>query len=387
MTSEPFKVHVSDEDLADLQSRLEKTRLADDFANDDWSYGTNGDYLRELLDYWINDFDWRAQEDQINELPNFRTTIEGMPIHYLHQKGKGPHPIPLIMSHGWPWTFWDLKKVIGPLTDPAAYGGDPVDAFDVVVPSLPGFGFSVPLRTTGINYWRTADLWEKLMRDELGYDKFAAQGADWGALVTTQLGHKYADSLIGLHLHYVLPLKIVDIQWPGPDEYSKDEAHWYAENVRHDLEGSAYVAIQTTRPQTLTWAMNDSPIGLCAWMLEKRREWSDCGGEVERRFTKDELLTATMIYWIGQSFGTSARFYSEGQRNPWRPSHDLTPQVQVPTGIAVFPKDIYKMPRAYCEQMFNLKRWMVMPEGGHFGSMEEPELLVAEIRAFFRELR
>ena len=200
---EPFKVAIPAPVLADLRGRLKKTRWAEDFANDHWAYGTNGAELRTLVDYWLKDFNWRRQEREINRFAHYRTSIEGIPIHFIHEPGKGPRPIPLILSHGWPWTFWDLHKVIKPLSDPAAFGGSPEDAFDVVVPSLPGYGFSTPLTTPGINYWRTADLWVQLMQDVLGYHRFAAQGGDWGALITAQLGHKYADRMIGIHVTMV----------------------------------------------------------------------------------------------------------------------------------------------------------------------------------------
>ena len=197
---EPFKIAVPAAVLTDLRARLKKSRWAGDFGNEQWAYGTNLEALKDLVDYWQTGFNWRRQEREINRFSHYKTTIEGIPIHFIHEPGKGPRPIPLILSHGWPWTFWDLHKVIRPLANPAAFGGSPEDAFDFVVPSLPGYGFSTPLTTTGINYWRTADLWDQLMRDVLGYEKFAAQGGDWGAMITAQLGHKYAEHMIGLHV-------------------------------------------------------------------------------------------------------------------------------------------------------------------------------------------
>src|SRR5438046_2984123 len=203
MRKEPFTVAVPEETLADLRERLAKTRWPGDFANPGWEYGTNGDYLRSLVDYWLRGYDWRGHEREMNAFSHYRTTIEDVPIHFIREPGKGPEPLPLILSHGWPWTFWDFHKVIRPLADPAAFGGDPRDAFDVVVPSLPGYGFSTPLTTPGINFWRTADLWVAVM-DSLGYPRFAAQGGDWGAMVAAQLGHKYADRLFGVHLHFLV---------------------------------------------------------------------------------------------------------------------------------------------------------------------------------------
>ena len=386
MAVQRFRIEIPDAVLADLRERLARTRLADDFANDGWQYGTNAAYLKELLDYWQNGFDWRAQEKRINEFAHFKTEIEGMPIHFIHEKGKGPKPMPLILSHGWPWTFWDLHKVIRPLADPAAFGGDPADAFDVVVPSLPGYGFSTPLKTTGINFWRTADLWVKLMRDVLGYDKFSAEGGDWGSIVTAQLGHKYAEHLHGVYVHLTAPLDLFQGTLPEPSEYGPGEEGLFEKNVHFFMAESAYSALQMTKPQTLAFALEDSPAGLASWLVEKRRTWSDCGGDVEKRFSKDDLLTTFTIYWATRSFGTSARYYYECTHNPWRPSHDRRPVVQSPTGIGVF-QDVVILPKSWAERYYNLKHWSVMKSGGHFAPMEEPELLVEDVRKFFRTMR
>ncbi len=384
---EPFKIAIPSAVLTDLRARLKKTRWAEDFGNQQWAYGTNFDALRELVDYWQKGFDWRRQEREINRFAHYRTTIEGIPIHFIHEPGKGPRPIPLILSHGWPWTFWDLHKVIRPLADPASFGGSPEDAFDVVVPSLPGYGFSTPLTTTGINYWRTADLWVQLMRDVLGYERFAAQGGDWGALITAQLGHKYADRMIGILVTMVGGLSLTGGNGPKPEDYAPEEAGWGERTASFFHGESGYFHLQTTKPQTLAFALNDSPVGLCSWILEKRRTWSDCGGQVERRFTKDELLTTIMIYWATQSFGTSARYYYEAIHNPWRPSHEGGCLVEAPTAVSVFPKEVVLMPRRWVERHYNLQRWTVHQSGGHFAPMEEPEALVEDIRAFFRTLR
>ncbi len=387
MQKEPFTITVPEEVLTDLHERLTKVRWAQDFANPNWEYGTNGDYLKELVEYWRDAYDWRKHEQEMNSFAHYKTTIDGIPIHFIHEPGKGPNPTPLILSHGWPWTFWDFHKVIRPLTDPASFGGDPADAFDVIVPSLPGYGFSTPLTTSGINYWRTADLWVKLMQDVLGYDKFAAQGGDWGALITAQLGHKHADKLIGTHVNLMAPLSIFVGSIPEESEYGPGEEGLYERNNHFFTAESGYSALQTTKPQTLAFALNDSPVGLCSWILEKRRTWSDCDGDVEKRFSKDDLLTTMMIYWITQSFGTSARYYYEATHNPWQPSHDRTPVVESPMGVAVFQKEVIIMPRKWAEGYYNLKRWTPMPSGGHFAAMEEPQLLVDDVRAHFRSLR
>jgi pimeloyl-ACP methyl ester carboxylesterase len=383
---QPFKIAVPGPVLADLRSRLKKTRWAGDFGNQQWVYGTNLDALKELVDYWLSGFNWRRQEREMNRFAHHKTTIDGIPIHFIHEPGKGPRPMPLILSHGWPWTFWDLHKVIRPLADPGAFGGSPEDAFDVVVPSLPGYGFSTPLTTTGINYWRTADLWATLMRDVLGYEKFAAQGGDWGAMVTAQLGHKYAERMIGVHVTMVGPLSLKGMT-PGPEDYGPEEAGWRERTVHFFKAESGYNSLQSTKPQTVAFALNDSPVGLCSWILEKRRTWSDCDGQVERRFTKDDLLNTVMIYWVTQSYGTSARYYYEAVHNPWRSSHEGGKLVTVPMAVAVFPREVVLMPRRWVERNYNLQRWTVFPSGGHFAPMEEPEKLVDDIRAFFRTLR
>jgi len=388
MNKKAFAVSIPQETLDDLRERLTRARWPSDFANLDWRYGTNEPYLKELVDHWIHEYDWHEHEHAINEYAHYKAEIEGIPIHFIHEPGKGPKPLPLVMSHGWPWTFWDLQKVIRPLADPASHGGNPEDAFDVVVPSLPGYGFSTPLNQPGINYWRTADLWVKLMQDVLGYERFAAQGADWGSAVAAQLGHKYADRVIGIHLHFMLPLRLSIVPIKDKQLYDPDELQrYYDKNQRYFTDENGYSAIQLTRPQTLSYGLNDSPIGLCAWILEKRRAWSDCDGDVERRFSKDDLLTTMTLYWVTQSIGTSARYYYEATHNPWEPSHERTPVVEAPTGIAIFPKDIWVLPKRWAEGYYNLKRWTVMPSGGHFAPMEEPERLVEDIRAFFRPLR
>lgn len=387
MKYEAFKIHIPESDLTDLHERLKRTRFAPEFENETWQYGTNGIYLKELLEYWERDYDWRKHEAHINNFDNFKTSINEIPIHFIYQKGKGPNPIPLILSHGWPWTFWDWHKTVGPLTDPVAFGGKAEDSFDVVIPSLPGYGFSNPLKTPGMNFWETADLWLSLMRDTLGYDKFAAGGGDWGSLITSQLGHKYAQHLIGTYLHLTIPLDIFHGQLPPEKDYAPEESENFKRNENFFLNESGYSGIQATKPQTLAFALNDSPAGLCSWILEKRRTWSDCGGEVETRFTKDELLTTMSIYWFTQSFGTSARYYYECLHNPWTPSHSRRPVVESPTGVSVFKEEVILMPRKWASSYYNLTHWTTMPSGGHFAPMEEPKALVDDIRQFFRPLR
>ncbi len=387
MQKETFTVAVPEETLTDLRGRLTRVRWPNDFNNDDWAYGTNKAYLMELVEYWLNGYDWRKTEREINTFANYKTSIDGIPIHFIHEPGKGPNPTPLILTHGWPWTFWDLKNIVRPLADPASFGGDPHDAFDVVVPSLPGFGFSSPLTTPGINFAGTADLWVKLMQDVLGYQKFGSQGGDWGALVTTQLGHKHAEHLIGTHINLSLPLGFFAGEHVDAEEYGPGEEGWYEQMQTRMKSATSHVVVQTTDPQTLAYGMHDSPVALCAWILERRRNWSDCGGKVETRFSKDDLLNTMMIYWVTETFVTSVRYYYEAKQHMWAPSHDRTPVVESPTGIAIFPKELALMPRKWAERYYNLKHWSLMTAGGHFAHAEEPNQLTEDIRAFFRKLR
>ena len=387
MSKERFTISVPDEVLADLRHRLAKTRWPGDSGNESWAYGTERGYLAELVRYWAKDFDWRAQERALNAFSHYRTTLDGVPLHFIHERGHGPRPLPLVLTHGWPWTFWDMNKLLRPLTYPAEFGGSPEDAFDVVVPSLPGFGFSTPLpMTAGMTHVKTADLWARLM-EQLGYPRFGAHGSDVGAFVSAQLGHKYADRMIGIHTTFPLPLNSNTGGLPPFSEYGPDEQEALQRTVRFLQDGTGYVGIQSTRPQTLSYAMHDSPAGMCAWLLEKRRAWSDCDGDVERVFSKDELLTAMTLYWVTESFGSAARFYYETAHTPWEPSHSRTPVVGVPTGVAIMPRDVVQMPRRWVERYYNVQRWTDFPSGGHFAAMEQPERLVEDIRAFFRPLR
>jgi pimeloyl-ACP methyl ester carboxylesterase len=385
MQVSPFAISATESQLSDLRYRLEHARWAEDFGNDGWAYGTNGEYLRELVDYWRTRYDWRAQERTINAVPQFRTEVDGIPIHFQHVRGVGRNSVPLMLNHGWPWTFWDFHKLVGPLTDPVRYGLDADICFDIVVPSLPGYGYSSPLTTRGINYSNTADLWVKLMQG-LGYERFGTHGGDWGAILSAQLGHKYADRIIGVHLTLMTPLDFFTGGHVPAEDYSEDEKSWRQRGVDFFRNEAGYYALQTTKPQTVAFALNDSPIGLCSWIVEKRRTWSDCAGDVERRFTKDDLLTTVMIYWLSGTYGTSARYYYEAAHHPWQPSHDRKPVVEAPTGAAVFLKEVVLQPKRWAARYYNLKRWSVFSSGGHFAPMEEPKVLIDEIRSFYREL-
>lgn len=382
----PYAIDVPQADIDDLRHRLSRTRWPDDVGNAAWVYGVERGWLAEMARYWADGYDWRRHETAMNVHPHFRAEIDGVPIHFVHVRGAGPAPMPLVLTHGWPWTFWDLKDLIGPLTDPAACGGDAGDAFDVVIPSLPGFGFSVPLPRTGINVRVIAALWVKLMRDLLGYDRFAAYGGDWGAIVTAELGHAHPQHLIGVELSMpVIPG--VNRRQLTADRYADDEQWMLARSAEAEPLIRSHVAVHATDPQTLAYALTDSPSGTAAWIWERRRAWSDCGGDVTSVFSRDDLCTTASIYWLNGSIATSLRLYFEHFNSGWLPVHDRHPTLEVPTGFAIFPKELALLPRSVAAEQTNLQRWTVMPRGGHFAPAEQPQLLVEELRAFFRDLR
>ncbi len=385
MSVEPFTIHIPDDELAELQRRLKATRWADDYGNADWGYGVEKTWLQSMVDYWAHDFDWRAQEATINRFPQFRTMIDGIPIHFIHAKGKGPNPKPIILTHGWPWTFWDWKDVIDRLTDPAAYGGSEDDAFDVVVPSLPGFGFSVPLRTTNIGARETAGLWVKLMQEKLGYGKFAAAGGDWGALVTSDLGHLYPEAVTGIYLTLPLMTGLLGLLADPNIEFAPNEQWMAARNREAQPLISSHVAVHVADPQTLAYAMADSPVGTAAWIWERRRAWSDCKGDLVALHGRDFLCTTASIYWFNKSIGTSFRFYADHFRRPWEPIHDRKPMIPVPTGVAISPKEVVMVPRALIQERCNLQRYTLFDHGGHFAPAENPEGVASELQAFFRD--
>jgi pimeloyl-ACP methyl ester carboxylesterase len=381
MEVQPFKVAVDDWVMEDLRRRLAGTRWPDEIPASGWDYGSDLAYLKELVEYWRTSFDWRAQEKLINSFNHFRAEVEELNIHFIHERGKGPNPTPLIITHGWPSSFFEMYKIVPLLADPGSHGGDPADAFDVVAPSLPGFGFSDRPTQRGMDILRVADLWAKLMTEKLGYLRFGAQGGDIGVGVTSRLGFAHPENLTGIHLTSVT--RPTPYLGPGARELSDAEkAHLDQREKWQQAEGG-YSHIQGTKPQTLSYGLNDSPAGLAAWIVEKYRTWSDCGGDVESRFTKDELLTTITIYWITQTISSSTRMYYENQRQVW--SLKSGERVQVPSGIALFPQEISRPPREWAERSYNVCRWTEMPRGGHFAALEEPELLAQDIRAFFRE--
>ena len=386
MKIEPFRIDVPQGEIDALRTRLADTRWAPEPNNEDWTYGVNGTYLRELMTYWQDGFDWRAQEARINRFPQFRTEIDGVPIHFIHVRGKGPDPVPIVLNHGWPWTFWDFKDVILPLADPAAHGGDPADAFDVVVPSLPGFTFSGPLPQPGIGYVETADLWVRLMQG-LGYERFFTQGGDAGAFVSARLGHAHPESIIGVHLSFpVLPG--VPNEAGIPAEFTPEEHAMAEGDKERGQSAQLHLLVNAFDPQTLAWAMHASPVGLAAWMLLRRRAWSDCHGDVESKFDRDTLLTHFSLYWFTDSFVSSELFCrASGFPAPPTLVNDFKPEISVPTAVAVMPKDLMHRPRSLFAAHSDLRQWTVFPGGGHFAPAEEPERITADIRAFVRPLR
>jgi pimeloyl-ACP methyl ester carboxylesterase len=373
-----FKIQVEDSVLTDLKQRLSLTRWPDEIPDSDWDYGTNLAYLKELVAYWRDTFDWRAQERLLNSFPQFKANVDGLDIHFIHVKGKGPQPIPLIISHGWPGSFFEMYKIIGPLTDPARFGGKSEDAFDVVVPSLPGYGFSAHPRERGMDVRRIAELFQRLMTEQLNYQRFGAQGGDWGSPISTRLAQDYPDNLIGIHLNMMMRLPASKDDQPTPEEQ-----RWREQMQRFQQDGSGYSHMQGTRPQTLAYGLNDSPAGLAGWIVEKFRAWSDCHGDIESVYTKDELLTNIMIYWVTATINSSTRLYYETTHG----SAITTERVKVPTGAALFPKDIAVPPRSLAERQYNIQRWTNVDKGGHFAALEQPEILIHELREFFRPLR
>lgn len=371
----PFTANISEQILDDLKSRLQNTRWPDQMDGSAWNYGADLNYIKPLADYWQYQFDWRKVENQINNYPNFIATVKGHEIHFMHIKGKGKRTIPLLMTHGWPGSFLEMMKIIPILAEDADL------SFDLVIPSVPGFGFSGKITAPGCNSSFIADLWHELMSG-LGYERYGAQGGDIGSGISTWLSLKYPANIIGLHLNYIsgsYKPYLAEGEHPSDEvlKFQKKGAEW---SVR---EG-AYASMHGTKPLTAAYGLNDSPIGLCAWIVEKFNGWSDNEGNIENVFSKDELLANVTLYWVTQTIHSSMRIYNENSRKPL--VFGKNDFVKVPVGFASFPKELPTPPRSYIEKGFNIRHWTEMPAGGHFAAAEQPVLLAKDVRNFFSEI-
>ncbi len=372
-----FQIEIPDAVLVDLRDRLARTRLIDPLPGEPWSRGTDRGYLEELCRYWREDFDWRAQERALNRFDHFRTETEGQGLHFLHARSRHANALPLLITHGWPGSVLEFSKIIGPLTDPEAHGGSAADAFHVVCPSLPGYGFS-DAPGDACHVKRIAELEAGLMA-ELGYSRYGAHGGDWGSIITGWLGVIDAEHLAGIHLNMLVapPPAGNPAEGATPEELAKLAALPAVQNV--------YMTVHNTNPDTLAFALNDSPAGLASWIVHKFREWTDCGGDVESAFTRDELLANITLYWATGTIGSSLRIYYETNKAGLGLGYGQ--RIEVPTGCASFPGEPYRVPRRWMEAAFNVTRFTEMSHGGHFAALQVPELLVEDVRAFFRDVR
>jgi len=373
----PFKIEVPDAVLADLRERLARTRWPDQIPGTGWEYGTELAYLKELCETWHTSYDWRTHEAALNRWPQFTTTIDGQNLHFVNAKSKHADAFALILTHGWPGSVVEFQKLLPLLVDPA----DGRDAFHVVCPSLPGYGFSGPTHERGWDPERIARAEVELMR-RLGHARYGAQGGDWGAIVTSWIGKLDPAHCAGIHLNMLIAPPPPDAK---PEALAPDEQQRLARASGFQSEGTGYQAIQGTKPQTLAYGLTDSPAGLAGWIVEKFRAWADCKGDVESVFTRDELLTNVMVYWLTGTINSSTRLYYEMRKSARLPFADG--RIEVPTGVAVFPKELYNAPRAWAERYYDVRHWSVFPAGGHFAAMERPAELAADLRKFFRTVR
>lgn len=373
----PFKINIPDDQITDLKQRLANTRWADKETVDDWSQGIPLSYLQEVCEYWGKEYDWRDREAKLNRFPQFKTEIDGVGIHFIHVKSPEPNARPLIMTHGWPGSIVEFQKVIEPLSNPVAHGGNAEDAFHIVCPSLPGYGFSDKPKETGWNIEKIADTFATLMA-RLGYDEYLAQGGDWGAMVTTCIGGQDPAHCQGIHLN-------MPIAPPTPesmDNLTELEQAALAGMQHYQEKDSGYSKQQSTRPQSLGYGLVDSPVGQAGWILEKMWSWTDCNGHPENALTRDEMLDNVMLYWWPATGASSARLYWESFNGP------PMLEIKVPVGVSIFPHEIFKASRRWCEARFNnLVHHNVLEKGGHFAAFEQPETFVSEVRAAFGAMR
>ena len=376
----PFRLHIPHAALEDLQTRLALTRLPDEAPEAPWKYGTSVAYLRDLLAYWQRGFDWRAQEAVLNAFPQFRTKLNGIDLHFLHVRGEGPSPMPLLLSHGWPGSVFEFLDLIPRLTEPSRFGGDPRDAFTIIAPSLPGYGLSFQPGQARFSLEAIADCLADLMTGVLGYQRFGAQGGDWGGFVSSRLGAVHAEKLLGIHLN------LLAVRRDPALVQTEDEAErrYLAELSEFLKEETGYQWIQGTRPQTLAFGLTDSPAGLAAWIAEKFKVWTDNDGSPESALNRDRMLANIALYWFTGCIGASFHPYFARIHGPW----PIPGTVDVPMGYCQFPKEILRPPQSLAARTYtDIRRWSVMPKGGHFAAMEQPEVLAHEIQAFFRPLR
>ncbi len=381
----PFRIEVSDAAIADLHQRLDNTRWPDQLPGTSWEYGTDSAYLRELVTYWRNEFDWRTQESLLNQYDQYTTEIEGLSLHFIHQRSQREDAIPLMIVHGWPGSISEFTGIIEPLADPGAHGAAESDAFHVIAPSLPGFGFSGIPTERGYSPERMAHILAALMQ-RLGYERYAIAGGDWGAIINRHIANNYPDRLIGMHSNMILA-------GPPRDEEQR-EAVSEAENELRSARQAymqnevGYQQIQGTKPQTLGYGLTDSPVGTAAWIVEKFHGWTDmdqgAGGDLDEHFSRDALLTNISIYWFTGTITASTRIYYENRNTP---TQKPIGYIDVPTGAAIFPAEIYITPRSWAEAAYDLRHWTVMPRGGHFAALEQPELYLQDLRDFFNLLR
>ena len=377
----PFRIHISDSILSDLLERLKRTRWPDEIPNAGWTYGTDLAYLKALVTYWRDQFDWRRQEIELNRFRHYMVPLAGIDLHFVHEPGRGPNPMPLLISHGWPGSVWEFQKLIPMLTDPEQFGADPTDSFTVVAPSLPGYTFSFKPNQKRFSVEQITQVFAQLMTDVLEYRHFGAQGGDWGAFVTSRLACDMPKQLYGIHLNFLAVPRD-----PTAHKNLTDEERRYLEELNRFIkEEIGYQWIQGTKPQTLSYGLTDSPAGLAAWIVEKFYAWSDCRGDLNAYFGRDTILTNIMLYWVTGAIGSSFWPYYARRHTPWPLSEDR--RIEVPTGYVEFPKEILRPPRSVAEKFYNIQRWSVKQRGGHFAALEQPEVLAEEIRAFFRQLR
>ncbi|HTI94543.1 MAG TPA: epoxide hydrolase [Puia sp.] len=370
MSVQPYSISISPFVIEDLRERLGRARWPDEISGSGWEYGTNMAFLKDLCTHWGHGFDWKEEEEHLNTFAHFQTRIDETNLHFIHEKGKGADPVPLLLIHGYPDSFARFLKLIPLLT---AEGPDGL-SFDVIVPSIPGFGFSDRPSQPGMNSQRIAGMFARLMT-QLGYEKFISHGGDWGSVISEELAFQFPDRLLGLHLTEVPYYHLFTVR---PDDLSSKEKEYLQAGQQWQRKEGAYALLQSTKPQTLAYAVNDSPIGLAAWIIEKFYSWSDCGGDLEKLYARDELLTNLTIYWVTQTAGSAFRIYYEQSQRPRQGSE----KIKVPAAFCVSAKDLVPAPREFAERFFNVQQWTQLPSGGHFAAMEQPGRLAEDLFRF-----